>query len=502
MAKRIGFLFFGVTALSLTACSGAGSTPESEKNNYTVTVSSENTTKGTVIGSGIYLYKSSVTIVATANTGYTFEGWYDESNKVSSNASYTFTMPYNDVNYVAKFSTNYYKLKVTSEDVEKGTVTGSGTYAYGSSVTVTATANNGYTFDGWYEGDTCVSTNTAYTFSMPSHDVNLVIKFSSDLDNKTTGDTILFGSYPQSKVTDSTIISNLTSKVGKLPSSSNSQSWTLYNWYISSSNTTKFAWYINLDTNNDGQNDYRGVYFTSYRPMFTWYDSSYSKSRQDDNGYSTSTLYFFKYEPIEWRILNNNEGDCFVMSSKIIDSEQYYYQSSSGTTRSRTDYQGNSGTGIYDNNYQYSDLRTFLNTDFYNSAFNSTEASRVLTTEVDNSASTTTSLTNEYTCGITNDKVFALSFEDVTNYRYGFDSYSSIYDAARELKVTDYAACMGCYVVPKSGSSYDGCGPWLLRSPLYNYSRYVGRVNYNSDLHDGADVTFADHGVVPALHLQ
>jgi uncharacterized repeat protein (TIGR02543 family) len=46
-----------------------------------------------------------------------------------------------------------------------GTVTGGGTFQSGASVTLNATPNTGYTFDGWYEGSTRVSTNSIYTFS-------------------------------------------------------------------------------------------------------------------------------------------------------------------------------------------------------------------------------------------------------------------------------------------------------------------------------------------------
>ena len=49
---------------------------------------------------------------------------------------------------------------------EGGTVTGAGSYVAGDSVTLTATAEEGYEFKGWYDGDTLVSADAAYTFTV------------------------------------------------------------------------------------------------------------------------------------------------------------------------------------------------------------------------------------------------------------------------------------------------------------------------------------------------
>ncbi|MCB7406730.1 InlB B-repeat-containing protein, partial [Bacteroides uniformis] len=39
----------------------------------------------------------------------------------------------------------------------------------GSSCTVTASANSGYSFDGWYEGSSKVSSSSSYTFTVSSN---------------------------------------------------------------------------------------------------------------------------------------------------------------------------------------------------------------------------------------------------------------------------------------------------------------------------------------------
>ena len=47
------------------------------------------------------------------------------------------------------------------------------------SCTVIATPNTGYSFLGWYEGNTKVSTSDTYTFNMPAKDYSIVAKFNS-----------------------------------------------------------------------------------------------------------------------------------------------------------------------------------------------------------------------------------------------------------------------------------------------------------------------------------
>lgn len=47
---------------------------------------------GTVSGGGVILEGESCTVSATPNSGYKFDGWYDGASKVSSSASYTFTV--------------------------------------------------------------------------------------------------------------------------------------------------------------------------------------------------------------------------------------------------------------------------------------------------------------------------------------------------------------------------------------------------------------------------
>ena len=83
---------------------------------------------------------------------------------------------------------------ITVVPTQGGTVTGDGTYECGTSCTVTATANEGYTFMYWTENNVVVSTQSEYTFVVPT-DRNLVAHFALPYNvtivaNPTEGGTI------------------------------------------------------------------------------------------------------------------------------------------------------------------------------------------------------------------------------------------------------------------------------------------------------------------------
>lgn len=289
-------------------------------------------------------------------------------------------------------------------------------------------------------------------------------------------DTIEFGMYPQTEVTDSTLVSTLNSLAGTKPTSSNSYNWTSYGYYISGS-VSNYMWYVDVGEM------YRGVYFTSYRPYFTTDSSSTDNTDQDDNGYTTSNIYWFKYEPISWTILNESNGTALILCDMIIDSQEYYPSTGSHTVN---------GATVYANNYEYSTIRKWLNETFYNTAFNDLQKEIILTTTVDNSVASTGKSTNLYACEDTEDKVFLLSYKELTTYLTTNDS--------RMKKTTDYAQSQGAYT--STSSSYLGNGSWWLRSPGGSNSGFARTVNYDGCVNYNNYVYFTGGVVVPALQIQ
>ena len=59
-----------------------------------------------------------------------------------------------------------YDVTVSANPANGGTVTGEGTYDAGATATLTATANEGYTFTNWTKNGTVVSSNATYSFTV------------------------------------------------------------------------------------------------------------------------------------------------------------------------------------------------------------------------------------------------------------------------------------------------------------------------------------------------
>ncbi len=151
------------------------------KNAYRITTSTMNS-GGSVSASQTVFSGSSCTVTATPSLGYRFDGWYEGSSitPVSTNASYTFTAT-GSRTLMAQFSQSspIYKINVSASPTAGGTVSGGGSFIPGNTCTVTATANTGYSFDGWYENGTKVSSTASYSFAV-SASRTLVAKFTQN----------------------------------------------------------------------------------------------------------------------------------------------------------------------------------------------------------------------------------------------------------------------------------------------------------------------------------
>jgi hypothetical protein len=151
----------------------------SEIPSYTIAISANPSNGGTVSGSGTYQQGQSCTVTASANTGYTFLRWTENGSQVSTNANYTFTVSGNRT-LVAQFQAQSYTISVSANPSNGGTVSGGGSYNYGQSCTVTASANSGYEFTNWTEGGSVVSNNASYSFTV-SGNISLVANFETSI---------------------------------------------------------------------------------------------------------------------------------------------------------------------------------------------------------------------------------------------------------------------------------------------------------------------------------
>ncbi len=278
---------------------------------------------------------------------------------------------------------------------------------------------------------------------------------------------INFGKYPQTIVTDKKLFKNLDiiSKINKLG-------------------------YIEYN----GE-EYKKVIASPYESGYTFINGEKIKKNK---------TYYFKVEPIKWRVLYNSDGTYKLLSEMILDNPNFYHTYDEVRTI-------NNST-IYANNYEYSNIRAWLNgyngTDynvsdytnkgFIDIAFTEVEKLLINSTLVDNSLSSTGDTTNNYICNNTTDKIYLLSYSDATNTSYGFRSSSSAYDVARQAQVSDYARSKGCYMY--TSTNYLGNGPWWLRSPYSNSSYYAKGVFFDGNIYFNF-VNYTYVGARPALEI-
>ncbi|MCL2013394.1 MAG: leucine-rich repeat protein [Oscillospiraceae bacterium] len=139
---------------------------------YTITAASG--TGGVAFGSGTYNHNANVSLRAVAYAGYNFDGWYSGGSRVSANSVYSFNATAaRTLN--ARFVLRRYSI--TAASGKNGKVSGGGTFNHGTRVTLRATANKGYAFDGWFRGKTKVSSSTSYAFNAIQSD-KLQARFS------------------------------------------------------------------------------------------------------------------------------------------------------------------------------------------------------------------------------------------------------------------------------------------------------------------------------------
>jgi hypothetical protein len=101
---------------------------------------------------------------------------------VSEDADYTFIITGNR-ELVANFTENVaeqFTVELSSNPAEGGTTSGDGTYDLDSLVTVSASANEGYSFTNWTEGTDVVSEDADYTFTITGNR-ELVANFTENL---------------------------------------------------------------------------------------------------------------------------------------------------------------------------------------------------------------------------------------------------------------------------------------------------------------------------------
>lgn len=169
-------------------------------------------------------------------------------------------------------------------------------------------------------------------------------------------------------------------------------------------------------------------------------------------------------EAIEWRVLKVQDDKALLISKYALDCKPYNTSRKEVTWATCT-------------------LRTWLNKDFFNTAFSAKEREMIpaVTVSADKNPEYSTNSGNA-----TQDKVFLLSITEANKY------FAS--DSKRQCAPTEYAVTNGAYVNGDNGNCM-----WWLRSPGYrqDYADLVGSGGHNDAY--GYFVNRDDYAIRPAL---
>ena len=369
---------------------------------------------------------------------YVFKGWTPELKKVLSDITYTAT--YDEVSKVYHIdfdldggnSSSYLGKRLVDDitldyffyDVKKDDVYFRG-WAY----------NNIQILDEY--GNLLVDELPSITDEMVFKAIYTDIPVDFDINPVVDVDTntVRYGIYPQDLVTDQAVIDDLNE----------------YDEYL-------------IDSRN-GLHLYKHEYYM--RVVGNPYQILYHFSNGDE--VRTGAVYWFKCSPIVWDIVSNVDNTLVVVSKYLLATRQFYHN---------LEERNNGKKVIYPSNYKESDIRAWLNNDFYNLAFNLDDKA-IQVSAVDNSIETAHYDTEknkealkQYLCENTNDKIYIPSYYDMFNEA---SPYPYKEDSIRRGVLTDYNLATGG--VPRYCDDGIISSEYMTRSPSY----YEGKSYYVVD---------------------
>ena len=326
----------------------------------------------------------------------------------------------------------------------------------------------GYTFIGWTtspEGAVLYADQANYTVGTQSsvtlYAVWEYVTYEVEGLYTRDGNYIYFGEYPQTIKADTITITNTVDERG---------------------------YYLGSD----------GSYYAAI--VADPYESAYTFST--GTSISEGETYYFKVEPIRWRILSIDGENALILCDSIVANiayqpdYTYVYENSIGYYYTSAN---DAPEGTYANNYKFSRVRQWLNENFYKTAFTELQQEIILKTIVDNGAQSTGDANNYFACENTEDKVFLLSYADVENSEYGFVSNDD-----KQMMTSDYSRATGAYTYftrNLNSQRYNGMGNWWLRSPDEHLSGTVLYVDRNGSDYYDYSIEYSRCGIVPAMWI-
>ncbi len=295
------------------------------------------------------------------------------------------------------------------------------------------------------------------------------------------GDIIEFGMYPQTLVTDEALAEELSWYI-------EDDMWQSLGWFRGTGKAgtmyeTDTAQYCDIDYYGE---KYRAVTFSENRAYETF--GLPNASLQQPAGYFPGEIYYFKYEPVKWRILDPSNG--LIITESVIDApafSNYAYRSTPEDSSTTNYYYSDPELTHYSSNWEYSSLRSFLNTTFSDTAFTDLEESLLGEIELENTV--VNGGNTIFSGNNTKDKVFILSTKEI-----GYDAYYGLSNTLRTKTGTDYAYLHGLYPGTKN---YGEAAMYYLRDPAS--SGTVAYVSEKGVVSSSTSAYSQDIGVVPSV---
>ncbi len=161
---------------------------------HTITLSATNGSISGAESGKKYDYGTIRTLTATPDEHYVFTGWSDGNQDNPRSVTVT-----EDATFTAEFAAIMFTITTAVNDASGGTVTEGGEYQEGTELTLTATANEGYAFTGWSDGNQdnprtiTVTENATFTAEFTTvHTITLVAE-NGTISGAVSGTQYVYG---------------------------------------------------------------------------------------------------------------------------------------------------------------------------------------------------------------------------------------------------------------------------------------------------------------------
>lgn len=242
-------------------------------------------------------------------------------------------------------------------------------------------------------------------------------------------DYVYFGNYPQSEVTDPELIAEIERVISENSISQN-----------------EISGEPGLDAVVEG---------IKYRRI-TKDDRNTPESSA--NNFANATYRYFQWESIKWKVLQKDEQSLLLLADKGMDCKNYHEKEANVT-------------------WETSDLRKWLNSNFYSVAFDENEQNAMIEQTLVNEKN---GFKNTPGGNDTLDKVYLLSLSDVSNKSYGYCSNPLVGSASRWQLPTDYTVARGAEAAGSNLTDGKKNCWWWLRTPGESQKKVV---NIGNDGH-------------------